>query len=302
MEKIMNIVMGASGQVGSAIVGNLASKNEPVKAVIRNRDKAKELQKLQEVSIGVADAFDLPALEKVFKNGTTVLLLTPDNPESNDVMGDTKEMLDNYKKAIEGSDIKKMVGLSSMGAQLETNSGSLKMSYMLEHHFTELNVQKIFVRPAYYYSNWMESLSVIEEEGVLSTFFPVDLKIPMVSPLDIAKFVANLMSRHVEGQPTFEVEGPVWYSSLDVANAFGEVLNRKVEPRQIPREDWWKTVKEYGFTDDVTKNFIEMTQTVADGKAKPHGVGTTLKQMDTPFKVWLEEQLEKHYQSSDSHN
>ena len=187
-----------------------------------------------------------------------------------------------------------------MGAQLETNSGNLKMSYMLEHNFAELNVQKIFVRPAYYYSNWMESLSAIQEGGVLPTFFPIDLKMPMISPLDVAEFLADQMSGKVEGEPIFEVEGPVWYSSKDIANIFGEVLNRNVVPQQIPREDWWKTIKEFGFSDDVTKNFIEMTQTIVDGKAKPDRKGTILKKVDTPFKAWLKEQLEKHYQHSDS--
>lgn len=297
----MNIVVGASGQVGSAIVENLISKNEPVTAVIRNPDKRKELQQFQNISIEIADVFDLPALIKAFKNGKSVLLLTPDDPESNDVMGDTKTMLDNYKKAIDGSQIKKIVGLSSMGAQLETNSGSLKMSYMLEHNFAELiKVQKIFVRPAYYYSNWITSLSAIQDEGVLPTFFPIDLKIPMISPLDVATFLADLMRGTVEGEPIFEVEGPAWYSSNDIANAFGKVLNRNVVAQEIPREDWWKTIKEFGFTDDVTKNFIEMTQTVADGKAKPHGTDTILKKRDTPFKTYLKEQLEKHYQDSDS--
>jgi uncharacterized protein YbjT (DUF2867 family) len=281
-------------------VENLVSSNQPVKAVIRNPDKRKELQKFQNIAIEIADAFDLPALKKAFKNGSSVLLLTPDNPESDDVMGETQTMLDNYKKAIEGSQIKKIVGLSSMGAQMETNSGSLKMSYMLEHNFNELNVQKIFVRPAYYYSNWMESLSAVQEDGKLSTFFPVDLKMPMVSPLDIAKFLADLMRDTVEGEPIFEVEGPAWYSSKDIANTFSKVLNRSVVPQQIPREDWWKTMKQFGFTDDVTKNFIEMTQTVADGKAKPHEIGTILKKMDTPFKAWLTEQLEEHYQNSES--
>lgn len=296
----MNIVVGASGQVGSAIVENLVSRNKRVIAVIRNADKRKELEQLQNISIEIADAFDLPALTKAFKNGTSVLLLTPDDPESNDVMGDTKTILDNYKKAIERSQIKKIVGLSSMGAQLETNSGSLKMSHMLEHHFNDLHIQKIFVRPAYYYSNWIESLAAVQDEGVLPTFFPVDLKMPMISPSDVAQFLADLMSSPVEGEPIFEIEGPTWYSSKDVANAFGKVLNRNVVPQQIPREDWWKTIKQFGFSDDVTKNFVEMTQTIVDGKAKPDGIGTTSKKMTTPFKTWLKEALEKHYQSSDS--
>lgn len=296
--KNMNIVFGASGQVGSAIVEYLVSWNEPVKAIIRNPDKAKELQKFKNIAIEVADAFDLHALEKAFKNGTSVLLLTPDKVDSDDVIGDTKTILNNYSKAIEGSQIKKIVGLSSIGAQYETNSGSLKMSYLLEHNFAGLNVQKIFVRPAYYYSNWMESVSVIQEEGVLPTFYPVDLKIPMLSPLDIAKFLAERMTGIIEGEPIFEVEGPESYSSRDIANVFGKVLKRNVVPQQIPREDWWKTIKEFGFADDVTKNFAEMTQLVAEGKAEPQGIGTISIKVDTPFEIYLKEELKKHYQNS----
>jgi uncharacterized protein YbjT (DUF2867 family) len=295
----MNIVLGASGQVGSAIVEYLVSRNEPVKAIIRNPDKAKELQKFQNLLIEIADAFDLPALEKAFKNGSSVLLLTPDKGDSDDILGDTKTTLNNYKKAIEGSQIKKLVGLSSVGAQYKTNSGSFKMSYLLEHNFAGLNVQKIFVRPSYYYSNWMESISVIQEEGILPTFYPVDLKIPMLSPLDVATFIASVMTDTIEDEPIFEVEGPESYSSRDIANVFGKALKRNVVPQQIPREDWWKTIKEFGYTDDVTKNFVEMTQLVAEGKAKPQGIGTISVKVDTPFKTYLEEQLKKHYQNSD---
>ncbi|HEX6225987.1 MAG TPA: NAD(P)H-binding protein [Chryseolinea sp.] len=295
----MNIIMGASGQVGSAIVEKLNAKNVPVKAVIRNPEKASALQRFKDVSIEVADAFDLRALKKAFKNGTSVLLLTPDDPNSDDVVGDTKRMLDNYEKAIDGSQIEKIVGLSSMGAQLESNSGSLKMSYLLEHSFASLTVKKVFIRPAYYYSNWMQSLSTIEEEGVLSTFFPVDLKMPMVSPQDVAKFLADIMTDDKD-DTIFELEGPEWYSASDIANVFGQVLGRNVVPLQIPREEWWKSIKDFGFTDDVTKNFIEMTQTVVDGKAKADGVGTVVKKMETPFESWLKAALKKHYQNSDS--
>ena len=45
----------------------------------------------------------------------------------------------------------------------------------------------------------------------------------------------------------------------------------------------------------LLKNFIEMTQTVVDGKAK-HSMGTIPRKMDTPFKAYLKGQLEEHYQ------
>jgi NADPH:quinone reductase-like Zn-dependent oxidoreductase len=43
--KTMNIILGASGQVGSAIVDSLVKANVPVKAVVHNREKAGDLKK-----------------------------------------------------------------------------------------------------------------------------------------------------------------------------------------------------------------------------------------------------------------
>ena len=41
----MNIIQGASGQVGSAIVTNLVKKGEPVKGIVRSKEKAEQLKK-----------------------------------------------------------------------------------------------------------------------------------------------------------------------------------------------------------------------------------------------------------------
>jgi uncharacterized protein YbjT (DUF2867 family) len=40
----MNIVLGATGQIGSMLVDNLLMKGQPVRAVIRNSLKAQELK------------------------------------------------------------------------------------------------------------------------------------------------------------------------------------------------------------------------------------------------------------------
>ncbi|MCS4463880.1 SDR family oxidoreductase [Clostridium botulinum] len=40
----MNIILGATGQIGTMLVDNLLEKGQPVKAVIRNYSKAQELK------------------------------------------------------------------------------------------------------------------------------------------------------------------------------------------------------------------------------------------------------------------
>jgi uncharacterized protein YbjT (DUF2867 family) len=63
--KLMNIILGASGQVGGAVVANLKEKGEPVKGVIHDSKKAADIEK-QGATVAIADAFDLPSLTEAF--------------------------------------------------------------------------------------------------------------------------------------------------------------------------------------------------------------------------------------------
>lgn len=286
----MNVILGASGQVGSAIVDQLLMQGQALRAVVRNPQKAKAIQE-RGIEVTIADAFDLPALTKAFEGASTVFVLTPETGTSHDVIGDTRKILENYKSAIAATGVRKLVGLSSIGAQYAEHSGNLKMSYLLEHTFVDMHVQQIFVRPSYYYSNWLPFLPLVKEQGILPSFYPLDLKIAMSSPMDIAMFVAQTLSDKGSGNAIYEVEGPQWYSVNDVAHIFEKVLDRKVMAQQIPVEKWPETIKEMGFTDDATQNFIEMTHMVSQGKTIPQGKGCIPIKVDTTFEQYLRSHL-----------
>lgn len=62
----MNIILGATGQIGSMLVDNLLRKGQPVRAVVRNSSKAEGL-KNKGAEVKIADYFDVEALNKPFK-------------------------------------------------------------------------------------------------------------------------------------------------------------------------------------------------------------------------------------------
>jgi uncharacterized protein YbjT (DUF2867 family) len=282
----MHVILGASGQVGSGIVKQLIEKGESVKGIIRDEKKAGELER-SGATVAIADANDLPSLVAAFQDGSTLFALTPESGHERNVIGDTKEILENYRKALANSPIKKVVGLSSMGAQYETGTGNLMMSYLLEHAFTGMPVKQIFIRPAYYFSNWMMYLGSVIDKGILPTFFPVDLSIPMISPEEVATFVAHVIQTEEEDGKIFELTGPAAYSSEDVAKAFSEALGKEVTAQQIPREQWDNTLQEIGFSADGIRNFIEMTEAVISGKAKAEKNGTTQVKVKTTLNEYI---------------
>lgn len=285
----MYVILGASGQVGSAITDHLLAKKLAVKAVIHNPEKASEIKE-KGAEVAVADARDLNSLIDAFQGGDTLFVLTPETGKNEDVLGETKTILENYHKAIQQSSIKKVVGLSSIGAQYDKGTGNLLMSHMLEHAFEDLDIPQIFVRPAYYYSNWLLQMPEAKKSGTLPTFYPIDLAIPMISPMDVATFVADVLVKDNESK-IYEIVGPEKLSSDDVAEAFSAVLRQDVKAKQIPRDNWDETLEKIDFSPDARKNFIEMTETVVNGNTDPENKGTTLVKLKTGISEYFENAL-----------
>lgn len=283
----MNIILGASGQIGSLIIEELRKHGQPVRGVIRSEEKAKSLSGVQVV---VADFFDLNTLKNAFKGGDTTFLLTPENPESKDIIADTRIILSNYREVLRYSGIKKIIGLSSIGAHIDSGTGNMIMSYMLEHAFENLSIEQAFIRPAYYYSNWLGYIETAREFGILPTFFPVDLKIPMIAPPDVAEFAANLIMEPKTGDKIYEITGPELYSSSEIAHIFGMVLGRKVEAQQIPQENWKSTLLQVGFSDNAAQNLIEMTSAVIDGKTRLEDKDKVIR-LKTGFEKYLSKMI-----------
>jgi uncharacterized protein YbjT (DUF2867 family) len=249
----MNIILGATGQIGSMLVDNLLKKGQPVRAVIRNGFKAQEL-KNKGAEVIIADYFDVQALKKAFHGGGSVFLLTPENPECENCLNEIQMIINNYREAVLSSKVTKILGLSSMGAQHESGTGNLMASYMLEHAFSDLEIEQIFVRPAYYFSNWLGYLELVKEYGILPTFFPPEMELPMIAPSDVAKI-------------------------------FRDVLNRNVTLQQILPEEWESTLIQAGFSKDGADNLILMTKAVIDGKTKNDA--TNPIRFSTDFKTYL---------------
>ncbi|MDQ1274694.1 MAG: hypothetical protein QG610_266 [Euryarchaeota archaeon] len=284
----MNIILGATGQIGSMLVDNLLKKSQPVRAVVRNDFKAQKL-KNKGVEVKIADYLDVEALKEAFQGGDSVFLLTPENPESEDFLSEIRTIINNYREAILSSEITKIIGLSSMGAQHESGTGNLMASYMLENAFSDLEIEQIFIRPAYYFSNWLGYLELIREYGILPTFFPPELELPMIAPSDVAEFLSDVMICKTPQERIYEITGPRDYSSSDIAKIFGDVLNRNMILQQVLPEKWESTLIQAGFSKDGTKNLILMTKAVINGKTKNETINQI--RFSTDFKYYLKKTI-----------
>lgn len=286
----MNIIVGATGQVGSHVIQRLKQDGYATRAIVRTTDKATDKSN----DYRVADLFDAEQLTEAFRGGTAAFLITPENPAAKDIIEDTRHIVHNYKIAIRAAGIRKVVALSCIGAHLEADTGNILMSRVLEQELDSLDIEKVYIRPSYYFSNWLGYRQTAEQHGVLPSFFPKDLKLDMHSPVDLVKFIAQVMTRPASsGKKIHELTGPLQYSALDVADAFSKLFNKNVAVQSIPPEQWRETLVAVGFTDNTAKNLSDMTQAVIDGRAVPEWPDDTIK-LPTSLLKYLEEQLKAH--------
>ncbi|WP_207423353.1 NmrA family NAD(P)-binding protein [Desertivirga brevis] len=283
----MNIIVGATGQIGSHILKELDKTGIPARAVIRDQRKLSDKNR----DFREADLFNIEEVKRAFAGGETAFLLTPEDPGSHDPIGDAEKIVANYRTAILATGIQKIVGLSSIGAHLPGNTGNLAMSRILEQGFKDLPIATIFIRPSYYYSNWLAYIETVQQYNILPTFFPAELTLDMNAPEDVANFIARVITGQVFTgiQEIFELTGPVKYSSSDVAKTLSNKLGKEIQPQPIAKENWLETLLSAGFTKSAAYSLIEMTQAVVDGKALPEVPAKVVK-LSTKLQEYFEKQ------------
>src|SRR5690554_4829653 len=140
---VMNIILGATGQVGSMLLNEIRQSGNQVRAVVRDIGKVKNAS----CEVRQADLLDVNQLTEAVRGGETIFLLTPENPSSTEILADTARIVENYRKAIMTTGIKRIVALSCVGAQVEEGTGNVLMSRILEEGIHDLDAEKVIVRP-----------------------------------------------------------------------------------------------------------------------------------------------------------
>jgi uncharacterized protein YbjT (DUF2867 family) len=259
----MHIILGGTGNVGSALSKALLEKGESVTIVTHDPSKARDRQQ-KGLQVALADVHDLDALRRVFRQGKRLFLLNPPADPSTDTDAEERKSLASILAALDGSGLEKVVAESTYGAQPGDRSGDLGILYEMEQALEAQPIPASIIRAAYYLSNWDGCLETAKKQGVVHTMYPADFELPMVAPHDIGQLAARLMTEPVERTGLYYVEGPELYSPSDVAAAFAAALKRPVEAVVTPREQWTLAFKAMGFSETAAYSYAEMTAITLD--------------------------------------
>lgn len=263
----MHIITGGTGHVGSALAEALLKKGEKVTIISRSSNSAREWVN-KGAHIAVADIYDTAALHEIFKKEKSIFILNPPADPMTDTPLQERKTATSLVEALKNLHPEKVVVESTLGAQPGYNIGDFGVLYELEQNVAALSYPYSIIRPAYYMSNWAEQLPAIKEKGELISFFPADLKFPMVAPTDIGELAAHLMTEN-KTPDINAIHGPELYSPRDVAEAFSKVIGKKVEVKVISKEQWKTTFMSLGFSEQGAVSYTNMTEIALRDFEKP---------------------------------
>jgi uncharacterized protein YbjT (DUF2867 family) len=260
----MFVVLGATGNTGSAVVETLLSKKQPVRVIVRSVDKGAGW-KAKGADVAVASLDDVPALTKAFEGAKGVYLLVPPNYGAEAWLADQRARMDRAAEAVQKSGVDHVVLLSSVGGHLHGGTGPIRAAsygeYALGCHAKRLTI----LRPCYFMENWAPVIGAAKAQGVLPTFIAPQAKIPMIATKDIGRIGAEQLMAGGHGKQIVEMAGPEEYSPDQAASALSQILGKAVTAQHAPLSAVVPTFKSFGFSDEAARLFEEMYSAFSKG-------------------------------------
>ena len=248
----MYAITGISGQVGGVLAGALLKAGQKVRAVVRDAGKG-EPWAARGCEVAHALMNDADALAQAFEGVEGAFILLP--PQFDPLPGfpEAREVIDAIVSAVKRAKPRKIVCLSTIGAQA-TQTNLLTQHTLLQEALISQPIPVTFLRPGWFMENSAWDVQSAREEGVVHSFLqPLDRAIPMVATEDVGRTAAQLLVDEWKGTRVMELEGPQRVSPHDIAAAFSTALGKPVSARAVPRERWLAMFEQQGMQNPMPR-------------------------------------------------
>ncbi len=240
MKQRIFAIMGATGHIGHAVVEDLLKRGHIVRAIGRSEEKLEPLahKGAQIISLDFEDA---GALRDAFKDTYAVFTMIPPVSDQEHYGVYQEEICEVIWEAVLKSKVKRVVNLSSIGADLSSGTGPIVGLHRLENRLNSIEGLDLLIhlRPGFFMENVEVFLPQMQKRGVIMS--PIDeyLPIAMIATRDIGWKVADFLDSTAPlGHMVFELIGPKEISMQHVIEVFKELFDHpELQYQQITLQD-----------------------------------------------------------------
>jgi uncharacterized protein YbjT (DUF2867 family) len=221
----MILITGATGRVGGATLKQLSTRGMPVRALVRNAEKAALVAgPLVEPVIG--DLAQPRSLESALDGITAALLVSPLNPHQVELQG-------NFIDAVKRAGRAHVVKISGLGTALDSSVRSGRWHAQTEKHVEDSGLPFTHLRPLFFMQNILRFAPAIRASGGFEGSLGLG-KVAMIDVDDIAAVAATALTTDAHAGKAYVLTGPEAHSYSDVAERLSRILGKTVTYKDVP--------------------------------------------------------------------
>jgi uncharacterized protein YbjT (DUF2867 family) len=241
----MYAITGITGKVGGAMARALLAAGQPVRAIVRDKEKARAWAALG-CEIALAEMEDAEALANAFSGASAVFILPPSEFDPLPGYPEAQAVIDNVVAALKAAAPQKVLCLSTIGADAP-HDNLLSQRTMMEKALIALDLPLTILRPGWFIENALWDVSSARDAGTIQSFLqPPDKTFPMVATGDVGRVAAELIQQSWRGLRIVELEGPRRVSPNELAASFSRALGKPIRVEIVKRASWEELFRAQG--------------------------------------------------------
>ncbi len=225
----MILLTGITGTCGKIVLENLSKQDIPVRALVRDLNKVKELS-MSGVEFVQGDLENETSIENAMKGVEKAFLL----------MANVEEQLANEKRFIDVAkrcNLSHVVKLSASNAEAGSDIELKRFHGDAEEYLAQSGLGYTNIRPNYFMQNMLHSAaSIIAEDKFYLPF--AEGRTGIIDVADVATFVAKTLTGTGHDGKTYDISGSEILSFYDLAEQMSSVLQREISYIDVPLEDF----------------------------------------------------------------
>ena len=236
----MNLVVGATGLLGSEICRLLAVEGKPVRALVRPTSDPNKVAQLESLGVEIArgDLKDRSSLEAACRGATAVISTASSTLSRQE--GDSIQTVDldgqlNLIDAAKAANVSRFVLVSFPQVDVEFPLQAAKRR--VEQHLKSSGLTYTILQPTFFMEVWLSpTLGFDAANAKAQVYGSGENKISWISYKDVAKFAVASVDNPEAHNAVIKLGGPEALSPLEVVRTFEELQGRKFDVQHVPEE------------------------------------------------------------------
>lgn len=246
-----------TGHIGSRVARLLVQAG--VRPLLLLRDPAKLDPALREASeIRIVDQDDAASVVAATKGVDTLFWLNPPDYASEDPIGAYVGKGRNAAEAVKENGVRRVVFLSSMGAELRHGAGLVDGLGQTEELLDATGASILHLRPGFFFTNFFQQVDGLKQ-GVYAAPAPADTAMPYVDPRDIGDIAAaRLLDPNWTGRHTQGVHGPKDLTFAESAAIVSEATGKAIAYQEVPDDAFHDALLQMGMPKAVADGYLQL--------------------------------------------